>query len=100
MPVVFIFPSNIKPGAALCDLKRSWSRIRRAAGCPDLRIHDLRHSVATWMADAGTPAQVIQQALGHSNIQHTLGYIHASDQAPRAALDALAERILRPAGDR
>ena len=96
----YILPSPVKPGAPLSDLKHPWARIRKAAGCPDLRIHDLRHSVATWLAESGEPAQTIQQALGHQNIQHTMGYIHASDRAPREALDALAEKILRPAGDR
>ena len=77
----------------IADVRRAWHRIRESAGCPDLRIHDLRHSVATWLSEAGNPAQAIQQALGHRNIEQSMGYVHASDRAPREALERLGERI-------
>ncbi len=89
----YLFPSSAKPGVPLADVRRAWHRIRESAGCPDLRIHDLRHSVATWLSEAGNPAQAIQQALGHRNIEQSMGYVHASDRAPREALERLGERI-------
>ncbi len=90
----FLFPSPTKVGAPLYDLKKPWERVRKAAECPDLRIHDLRHTVATLLAESGHPAQTIQQALGHHNIQQTMGYVHAGDQHAREALEELGRQIL------
>jgi len=89
-----VFPSKRATGKHLNDLYKPWNRIREEAGCPDLRIHDLRHSVATWMADAGHAAQFIQKALGHQSLQTTMRYIHAANDAPRAALDQLGQLVL------
>jgi len=90
-----LFPSPSKAGAPLYDIKKPWARVRKVAKCEDLRIHDIRHSVATWLADGGFPAQTIQAALGHKNIEQTMGYVHASDQAPREAVETIGERIAR-----
>jgi site-specific recombinase XerD len=38
----------------------------------------LKHSVATHLANAGMPVQVIQQRLGHRNIQNTMKYLQVS----------------------
>src|SRR5437870_2504963 len=37
----------------LVDLKRAWDRIRDEAGIPDVRIHDLRRTVGSWLAGSG-----------------------------------------------
>jgi len=79
----YVFASPSKEDAPRVDLFKPWRRIRRRAGCRDLRIHDLRHSVATWLADEGHAAQFIQQALGHQSLQTTMKYIHAASAGPR-----------------
>ena len=89
----YVLPSPTRPGKPLGDARKAWDRIRERAGCTDLRVHDLRHSVATWLSEDGQAAQTIQQALGHKNIEQTMGYVHAGDKAPRQALERLGERI-------
>ena len=89
-----LFPSPRLPGEPRYDVRTAWDRIRANAEVEDLRIHDIRHSVATWLADEGVPAQTIQQALGHADIAQTMGYVHSSDQASKEALEALAGKIL------
>ena len=42
-----------------------------------LRMHDLRHTLATNMARAGESIRVIQKQLGHSDIKTTVRYLHA-----------------------
>ena len=58
------------------DLERPWRRIRTKAGLPDLRIHDLRHSFASFAASAGESLMVIGKLLGHSQPQTTARYAH------------------------
>lgn len=42
-----------------------WVPARKAAGLEDLRVHDLRHSCASWLADGGVPEVVVASVLGH-----------------------------------
>jgi integrase len=92
----YVFPSPVKPTAPRNDIFKPWTRIRKKAGCLDLRIHDLRHSVATWLTASGHSAQLIQAALGHTSIRTTMGYInrHAATGPARNALDGLGGKIL------
>jgi integrase len=46
--------------------------LTRGAGLPRIRIHDLRHTWATLALQAGVPAKVVQEILGHKNIGITL----------------------------
>ncbi len=43
-----------------------------AAGLPHIRVHDLRHTTATVMLEAGIPPKVVQELLGHKTIATTL----------------------------
>lgn len=90
----FIFVSPNKAGDHRKEIFRPWRRIRERAGCADLRIHDLRHSVATWLAEANMPAQDIQNALGHQSLQTTMRYVHAADRGARTGLENLGAVVL------
>ena len=90
----FFFPSPVTPGRPRDDLFRPWKRIRTQAKCPDVRIHDLRHTVATWLAEQGHAAYIVQRALGHQSLATTMRYIHAADDGPRRALGNLGLEIL------
>ena len=88
----FVFPSRTQPLVAPVSrswVHRKWDRVRKAAGLPRVRQHDLRHLVATSLAEAGHAAPVIQQALGHKSIATTLRYIHDVSSPARAALDQM-----------
>ncbi|MCU1560576.1 tyrosine-type recombinase/integrase, partial [Mycetocola sp.] len=45
-----------------------WETLRAAIGRPDLRIHDLRHTAAVLLFDAGLAAPDVQAILGHSSL--------------------------------
>lgn len=45
-------------------------------GLPNLTQHGLRHTAATWLADAGIPLHVLQGILGHKSSETTRGYLH------------------------
>ena len=77
----YVFPSRHKEGMPLQGLRRVWERAKRAAGLPaDLRIHDLRHSLASALANAGTPLYEIGAVLGHKQLSTTTRYAHHSPQ--------------------
>ncbi|WP_166999079.1 tyrosine-type recombinase/integrase [Paramicrobacterium fandaimingii] len=72
----------------------NWEALRQRLDRPDLRIHDLRHTFATILFDAGMAANDVQAILGHSSLQVTERYSRArSDSALRgaAALNAFLD---------
>ncbi len=78
-PDALLFPgrdgvSNLQPST----LHRHWRMAREAAGRPDLRVHDLRHTGATMAARAGATLAELQQRLGHSSVNAALRYQHAA----------------------
>jgi integrase len=80
-------------GAHLTDLQHPWRRVRAAAGLPDVRIHDLRHTFASGGIAAGEGLPMIGKLLGHTQVQTTARYAHlASDPVKRAA-DKIAGAI-------
>lgn len=55
-------------------VREAWDRVRRKAGCPDLRIYDLRRTFASAGLAAGLSLEVIGQLLGHTDLAATKVY--------------------------
>lgn len=89
-----------RTGGRLKSLNRSWERIRVAAGIPDVRLHDLRHSFASDAIMGGVPLAVVGKLLGHRQARTTERYAHIADKVVHDAVEHTAARIadtLKPA---
>jgi integrase len=64
---------------------------REAAGRPDLRFHDLRHTGATLAAATGATLAELMRRLGHANPAAAMRYQHAADDRDKAIAAALSE---------
>lgn len=84
----FVFPSP-RTGGRLNNIKRSFRSAVTEAGIQNFRFHDLRHTAATRMADAGADAFTLMKILGHSDIRMTARYTHATDAALKRAVTNL-----------
>jgi hypothetical protein len=73
-------------------MRKPWDEIRRAAEVPWLRIHDLRHTAITRMAEAGVPSAVILSMAGHISQRMQQHYTAVSEQAKRVAVEAAFKR--------
>jgi integrase len=69
-------------------IKKPWESLREAAGLKWLRIHDLRHSAITRMAEAGVPMLVIMSIAGHVSQRMLQHYTTISEMSKRQALRA------------
>ncbi len=88
--VVFANPE----GKAYTPVTHAWYRIRKLAGLPHLRIHDLRHSFASLLVSGGRSLYEVQQILGHSDPKVTMRYAHLSTKALQAAANTAS--VLMP----
>jgi integrase len=75
--------------------QRDFLGVLRRAGLPRIRLYDLRHCHATFLAHQGTPVSVTQRRLGHTDPTTTLRYyIHDLPDLQKDAADRLATRLL------
>ncbi|MEO5956866.1 MAG: site-specific integrase [Nitrospiraceae bacterium] len=73
---------------------QNWRRIRERAGLPDVTIHDLRRTCASWMACNGENLAVISRVLNHSSLAITGVYARLDVSSMKTALGANANRML------
>jgi integrase len=89
--VVFANPE----GKAYTPVTHAWYRIRKLAGIPHLRIHDLRHTFASLLVSGGRSLFEVQQILGHSDPKVTMRYAHLSTKALQAAANTASVIVPR-----
>lgn len=88
----YVIP-NPRTRLPLSDFHAPWHTACRKAGLKDVRIHDLRHTFASNLVNAGHSLFVVSRALGHANISQTARYSHLSDDTLLAAADAAANAM-------
>jgi integrase len=79
--------------AHLVNLEKPWRRIRARAGLDDVRLHDLRHSFASFAAVGGLSLPMIGKLLGHTRAETTHRYAHLSADPVKAAGEAIGARF-------
>jgi integrase len=78
----------------LINVAKPWQRIRKEAGLTDVRIHDLRRTLGSWLVAAGASLPLIGKALNHSQASTTQIYARMQLDPVRLALDANATKML------
>jgi integrase len=75
------------------DLKRPWDAVTKRAGLTGVRLHDLRHTYASFGAGGGLGLPIIGRLLGHAQTATTARYAHLDNDPLRRASEAIAGRI-------
>ncbi|WP_460704057.1 tyrosine-type recombinase/integrase [Luteococcus sediminum] len=78
------------------SLYKVFKPARAAAGRPDLRWHDLRHTGATMAAQAGATTKELMTRLGHSTVGLAMRYQHAAAERDAELAQRLSEMALKP----
>ncbi len=90
----YLFPS--REGAKrgyLNDLRKPFLSVCVAAKIDNLRIHDLRHSFASFAVMAGSSLYDVQKLLGHTDAKMTQRYAHLSDESLQKASETVSAMI-------
>jgi integrase len=85
----WVFPGDGVSGH-IAKPAKAWQRTRIRAGIADVRIHDLRHTLASWLVAQGFSLPLIGRALNHTQMATTARYAHLALDPVRAALEQTA----------
>lgn len=89
-------PTPSDPSQPMTDITGAWDALRERA-CVNCRLHDLRHTAATKMAEAGVPESTMLALMGHMSRAMLERYSHIRMAAKREAVEALC--ALKPKAD-
>ncbi len=85
----YLFPSQAGTKLDASNLLKYFYDAREKSGLEDVRFHDLRHTFATRLAQAGVDLYVIKELLGHKTITMTLRYAHHNPESLRSGVEVL-----------
>ncbi len=93
-PYSFANPQTKQP---YTSIHYAWDSVRKRAGLADLRIHDLRHSFASFLVNGGRSIYEVQKILGHTQIRTTQRYAHLSQETLLEAASTAMNSVPTPA---
>lgn len=91
-PYLFI---NTRTGNRLTTISKTWDRLRKEAGFPKLKLHQLRHSFASYLLNSGEDIMIVSRILGHADITTITRYLHASPHSLIIASSRASEVITK-----
>ncbi|CAK0750757.1 hypothetical protein CCP3SC15_1700007 [Gammaproteobacteria bacterium] len=96
-PTPWVFPGDGATGH-LVEPKKAWKRILERAGIGDLRLHDLRRTLASWQVDTGATLAIVGKTLGHQSQTTTAIYARLSQDPVRKSVNTAVEAMLSAGG--
>jgi integrase len=94
-PYIFV---GALAGQPLVNISKPWLRIRAAAGIPDVRLHDLRRTVGSMLAQNNHSLHLIGRVLNHQDSASTLVYARFGQNHVRSALEIHGKGLVRSFG--
>jgi integrase len=88
----YVVPGD-DPEKPRADLKRPWEAVSKRAGLDGVRLHDLRHTYASFGAGGGLGLPIIGKLLGHTQAATTARYAHLDNDPLRRASEHIGSRI-------
>jgi integrase len=85
--------ANPKTGKPYVSVFCAWNSARCKAGLQDVRLHDLRHSFASLLINAGRTLYEVQHLLGHTQVKTTQRYAHLSQDTLLAAANTATRAL-------
>lgn len=82
-----LFP--MKQGASTSLVQSLWLRLRKQIGIEDVRLHDLRHTFASYAVMDGCSIPMVASLLGHKKVTMTLRYTHVGDDSVEQAAEVI-----------
>nr|WP_223845180.1 site-specific integrase [Orientia tsutsugamushi] len=89
----WVFPGQRENSRHLKNINVAWKKAHKRARLKNLRIHDLRRTVGSWMANFEISITIIGKVLNHNDSQSTKFYTHLNTYVVRYAIQKFANEI-------
>lgn len=89
----FIFRARRGGWLTRTNFRRIWTKALADAGIAGVRVHDMRHTHASWLVNNGADLVTVRDRLGHSDIKVTSRYLHVVPGSRDVALEALGKAL-------
>lgn len=90
----FAFPAAKSGDMHMTGIQKTWKRVCKEADLGNMRLHDLRHSFASFAIANGENIVIIAGALGHASTRMTERYLHLRDDDINALFERTGQRIM------
>lgn len=90
----WVFPAPNRKTGHIKVSCHAWGALLEDADISDFRMHDLRHTMASWQAINGASLTVIGSSLGHRSHASTARYAHVSLDAVRESVDSATAKMV------
>ena len=90
---LYILPGHIT-GKPLVNISKPWRRICAKAEIENIRLHDLRRTVGSWLAQSGNSLHLIGKILNHSNQSTTAVYARFAQDQGRQAMEEYGGKLM------
>lgn len=84
-----------RDGTRIASVKKGFAAACKKAGLENFHIHDLRHTCAAWLVQAGVPLRTVAEILRHKDIRTTMRYAHLAPDDARSGVAALETAMQR-----
>jgi integrase len=95
---IYVFPGRVSDSKGnlshIKNIDKQWHIARGRAALEDVRIHDLRRTVGSWLGGAGTDRLVIKSVMDHKSLSTTEGYVCFGEATAQKAMEGHASRLL------
>lgn len=95
----WVLPSPTSASGHYEEPKKSWKALLERAGIENLRLHDLRRTLGSYQAIAGSSLHIIGQSLGHKSSAATQVYARLSVDPVRDSIQRATDRIMEFANE-
>ncbi|WP_258521812.1 tyrosine-type recombinase/integrase [Campylobacter hyointestinalis] len=76
------------------DLRRSWNTLLKSNNLPKIRLHDIRHLIATYSINyLNLPVEQVSFTLGHTNITTTQKYITTNIKKSKETIENILNSV-------
>jgi len=96
----WVFPSATSESGHMEEPRKPWLRVLERAEVEDVRIHDIRRTVGSWLGMAGVSGPIISKILGHSSLRSAEPYVRLGTEAARKPLAGVVSAMVASADEK
>lgn len=96
----YVFHSATSASGHIVEVRKIWDKVKKNANIKNLHLHDLRHTLATYLVANNANVFVVKRALTHRDIQSSQIYVNLGEEDLRDKLNSTLNKMMRTHDDK